>query len=70
MLRLFDSPLENVVTTGVTASTVEAMELALKRDLLNESAQNGGKILLHDEIEETDGSFTITATWEAVTAAE
>ncbi|KAK4050677.1 hypothetical protein OIV83_003403 [Microbotryomycetes sp. JL201] len=66
VLRLFDAPLENVVTTGVTTETVEAMEAALKQDLLSEASKNGGKILLHDEIVEPDGSFTVTAVWEDV----
>ncbi|KAK4055018.1 hypothetical protein OIO90_003359 [Microbotryomycetes sp. JL221] len=66
VLRLFDAPLENVVTTGVTAETVEAMESALKEDLLAEARNNNGKILLHDEIVEPDGSFTVTAVWEDV----
>lgn len=70
VLRLFDAPLENVVTTGITAAVVESMEIALKRDLLNEAEKNGGKILLHDEIEEADGSFTVYAKWEAVSDAE
>lgn len=70
VLRLFDAPLENVVTTGVTADTVEAMEVALKQDLLNEAASNGGKILLHDEIVEPNGSFTVTALWEEVSPGE
>lgn len=70
VLRLYDAPLENVITTGVNAETVEAMELALKADLLREAASNGGKILLHDEIQEADGSFTVTAQWEEVNAGE
>lgn len=70
VLRLFEAPLENVVTTGVTADIVEEMEMALKRDLQLEAAENGGKVLLHDEIEEADGSFTITATWEEVKPEE
>lgn len=46
------------------------MELALKRDLLNEAERNGGKILLHDETEAADGSFNVYATWEEVSDAE
>lgn len=46
------------------------MEKALKADLLAEASQNGGKILLHDEIVEPDGSFTVTATWEQVQPEE
>uniref|UniRef100_A0A0K3CRK6 BY PROTMAP: gi/472580415/gb/EMS18219.1/ metal ion binding protein [Rhodosporidium toruloides NP11] gi/647403677/emb/CDR49761.1/ RHTO0S32e00298g1_1 [Rhodosporidium toruloides] n=1 Tax=Rhodotorula toruloides TaxID=5286 RepID=A0A0K3CRK6_RHOTO len=69
VLRLFDQPLENVVTTGVTTATVEAMEAELKKDLLREREQTGGKVLLHDEIEE-NGSFTVTAMWEDVKAED
>ncbi|GAA6056946.1 hypothetical protein JCM3770_007157 [Rhodotorula araucariae] len=65
VLRLFDRPLENVITTGVTTATVEAMEAELKRDLLREREKTGGKVLLHDEIEE-NGTFTVTAMWEDV----
>lgn len=46
VLRLFDQPLENVITTGVTTATVEAMEAELKRDLLREREKTGGKVLL------------------------
>ncbi|GAA5906325.1 uncharacterized protein JCM6883_005515 [Sporobolomyces salmoneus] len=65
VLRLFDQPLENVITTGVTTATVEAMEAELKRDLLREREKTGGKVLLHDEIEE-NGTFTVTAMWEEI----
>ncbi|KAG0660956.1 hypothetical protein C6P46_004229 [Rhodotorula mucilaginosa] len=65
VLRLYDQPLENVVTTGVTTATVEAMEAALKEDLLRERESTGGKVLLHDEVEE-NGAFTVTAMWEEV----
>ncbi|CEQ43057.1 SPOSA6832_04952 [Sporobolomyces salmonicolor] len=69
VLRLFSQPLENVITTGVTTATVEAMEAELKRDLLRERESTGGKVLLHDEIEE-NGSFTVTAMWEEVQPEE
>lgn len=46
VLRLFDRPLENVITTGVTTATVEAMEVELKKDLLREREKTGGKVLL------------------------
>ncbi|GAA5932545.1 uncharacterized protein JCM15063_001257, partial [Sporobolomyces koalae] len=65
VLRLFNQPLENVVTTGVTTATVEAMEAELKRDLLREREKTGGKVLLHDEVEE-NGTFEVTATWEEI----
>lgn len=43
VLRLNDKPLENVVTTGITADIVESMERALKHDLLKEAEANDGK---------------------------
>ena len=46
------------------------MEIALKQDLIHEAETNGGKILLHDEIQEKDGSFTVTANWEDVNLDE
>ncbi|CAH7666719.1 inositol hexakisphosphate-domain-containing protein [Phakopsora pachyrhizi] len=63
VLRLFDQPLENVVTTGVSAAAVEGMESALKLDVLNELRSHDGRLLLHDEVEE-NGKFIVTAVWE------
>ncbi|GAA5856222.1 hypothetical protein JCM8547_000828 [Rhodosporidiobolus lusitaniae] len=65
VLRLFNQPLENVITTGVSTQTVETMEIELKGDLLRELEKTGGKVLLHDEIEE-NGNFIVTAMWEEV----
>ncbi|KNF00354.1 hypothetical protein PSTG_06525 [Puccinia striiformis f. sp. tritici PST-78] len=65
VLRLFDQPLENVVTTGVAAAAVEGMEEALKNDVLKEISDRDGRILLHDEVEE-NGKFIVTAVWETV----
>lgn len=70
VLRTVANPLENVVTTGVTARVVEGMEVALKEDLGREAEANGGKVLLHDEVPEADGTFTVTAMWEDVTVEE
>lgn len=58
------------MTTGVTAETVESMEKALKKDLLKEADMNSGQILLHDEVEEADGSFTVIAAWENASETE
>lgn len=60
VLRLHDEPLENVVTTGVSTAAVEGMENALKNDVLRELNTCGGRLLLHDEVEE-DGKFVINA---------
>ncbi|KAG0151897.1 hypothetical protein CROQUDRAFT_36078 [Cronartium quercuum f. sp. fusiforme G11] len=65
VLRLFDQPLENVITTGVAAAAVEGMEAALKNDVLNEIREMDGRLLLHDEVEE-NGKFCITAVWETL----
>ncbi|KAL5486072.1 hypothetical protein ACEPAI_7116 [Sanghuangporus weigelae] len=67
VLRLVDRPLENVEATGVTTQTVEAMEKNLKRDVIREVRANEGRILLHDEVEERPGVFSIVPQWENVT---
>ncbi|KLO17434.1 hypothetical protein SCHPADRAFT_900700 [Schizopora paradoxa] len=66
VLRLVDRPLENVEATGVTTQTVEDMEIKLKRDVLRELRKNEGRLLLHDEVEERPGVFTILPQWEVV----
>ncbi|KAI0635643.1 inositol hexakisphosphate-domain-containing protein [Trametes polyzona] len=66
VLRLLDKPLENVEATGVTTNMVEAMEESLKRDVLHEVRQGEGRILLHDEVEERPGTFSIIPIWEQV----
>ncbi|EMD34003.1 hypothetical protein CERSUDRAFT_117523 [Gelatoporia subvermispora B] len=66
VLRLIDRPLENVEATGVTTSVVEAMEDSLKKDVLREIRESGGRILLHDEVEERPGVFSIIPIWENV----
>ena len=43
------------------------MEKSLKKDVLRELRSNGGRMLLHDEVEERPGSFSIIAQWETVT---
>jgi hypothetical protein len=64
VLRLLAMPLENVITTGVTAESVEGQESALKKDVIREAEHNEGRILLHDETVDGNGKFTITAQWE------
>ncbi|KAH9915114.1 inositol hexakisphosphate-domain-containing protein [Fomitopsis serialis] len=67
VLRLVDKPLENVEATGVTTVMVEAMEENLKRDVIREVRAGDGRILLHDEVEERPGVFSIIPIWEDVT---
>lgn len=66
VLRLVNKPLENVEATGVTTSVVEAMEESFKRDVLREVRAGGGHVLLHDEVEERPGVFSIIPIWENV----
>ncbi|EPT01640.1 hypothetical protein FOMPIDRAFT_1119753 [Fomitopsis schrenkii] len=70
VLRLVDKPLENVEATGVTTAMVEAMEESLKRDVLREVENGNGRILLHDEVEERPGVFSIIPIWEDVTRGD
>ena len=43
------------------------MEKNLKRDVIREVRANEGSILLHDEVEERPGVFSIIPQWENVT---
>ncbi len=52
--------------TGVTTAMVEAMEHNFKRDVLRELRAGKGRILLHDEVEERPGVFSIIPLWEEV----
>ncbi|KAG2359074.1 inositol hexakisphosphate-domain-containing protein [Suillus spraguei] len=66
VLRIVDKPLENVEATGVTTAMVEAMEERLKKDVIREARMGDGRILLHDELEERPGVFSIIPIWETV----
>jgi len=45
---------------------VEAMEENFKKDVLREVRAGDGRILLHDEVEDRPGVFTIVPIWEHV----
>ncbi|KAN0063509.1 hypothetical protein ACQY0O_003956 [Thecaphora frezii] len=66
VLRLADQPVTNIEATGVTTDVVEGMELSLKNDMLNEARQRDGRVLLHDEVEISQGEFDIIPVWETV----
>jgi Inositol hexakisphosphate len=66
VLRLVDRPLQNVEATGISTDVVESMEIALKRDVQQELRRAQGKILLHDELEESPGKYQITPLYETV----
>ncbi|KAI8460288.1 hypothetical protein BY996DRAFT_8391634 [Phakopsora pachyrhizi] len=68
VLRLFDQPLENVVTTGVSAAAVEGMESALKLDVLNELRSHDGRLLLHDEADRSRLAGLVEAGLDVVQA--
>lgn len=70
VLRIVDKPLENVEATGVTTAMVEAMEERLKKDVIREVRMGDGRILLHDELEERPGVFSIIPIWETVEEAD
>src|ERR1700710_1291527 len=52
--------------TGVTTAMVEAMEERFKKDVIREARMGDGRILLHDEVEERPGVFSIIPIWETV----
>ncbi|KAF9067827.1 inositol hexakisphosphate-domain-containing protein [Rhodocollybia butyracea] len=64
VLRLVDRPLQNVEATGVATAVVEVMERNFKTDILRELRAGKGRILLHDEVEERPGVFSIIPIWE------
>lgn len=51
----------------MTTAVVESMEESFKKDVLCEVRAGDGRILLHDEVEERPGVFTIIPIWEIVT---
>ena len=46
------------------------MEASFKKDILQELRQGNGRILLHDEVEERPGVFSIIPIWEEVDEAD
>ena len=46
------------------------MEHTFKRDVLKELRVHGGCVLLHDEIEERPGVFSIIPIWQEATEAD
>ncbi|KAG6900693.1 hypothetical protein C0993_005005 [Termitomyces sp. T159_Od127] len=70
VLRLVDRPLENLEATGVTTYVVERMEESFKKDVLRELRASNGRVLLHDELEERPGTFSVVPIWETVSEDE
>lgn len=46
------------------------MEQSFKNDVLQELRSGDGRILLHDEVEERPGVFTIIPLWETVSEGD
>lgn len=46
------------------------MEESFKKDVLQELGASNGRILLHDEVEERPGVFSIVPLWETVSEDE
>ena len=42
------------------------METSFKKDVVHELRKGNGRILLHDEVEERPGTFSIIPIWEVV----
>ena len=42
------------------------MEKSLKRDVLRELRSSDGRLLLHDEVEERPGVYSIIPVWESL----
>ena len=42
------------------------MEQSFKKDVVRELRQGNGRVLLHDEVEERPGVFSIIPIWEVV----
>ncbi|KAG6856508.1 hypothetical protein H0H87_003701 [Tephrocybe sp. NHM501043] len=58
------------LATGVTTAVVEGMEYSFKKDVLRELRAGDGRILLHDELEDRPGTFSVVPVWETVTEDE
>ncbi|GLB40222.1 putative inositol hexakisphosphate [Lyophyllum shimeji] len=70
VLRLVERPLENVEATGITTAVVESMEENFKKDVLRELRAGNGRVLLHDEVEERPGVFSVIPIWETVSESD
>ncbi|KZT53703.1 hypothetical protein CALCODRAFT_439779 [Calocera cornea HHB12733] len=70
VLRLTDRPFQNVEATGITTADVEVIEVNLKRDAEHEVREGAGRILLHDELDDGTGNYTLTPMWETVKEEE
>lgn len=54
----------------MTTAVVESMEKSFQKDVLREVSAGNGRILLHDEIEERPGVFSLVPIWETVSETD
>ncbi|KAI9265662.1 inositol hexakisphosphate-domain-containing protein [Helicostylum pulchrum] len=66
VLRLFQDPLKNLESTGITTDRVESMEERMKLEATNEWKEYEGRLLLHDEKPNERGEYEIVGLWETV----
>ncbi|CAO0803096.1 unnamed protein product [Mucor circinelloides] len=67
VLRLFQDPLKNLESTGITTDRVEGMEERMKLEAINEWKEYDGRLLLHDEkANEKKNEFDLVGMWESV----
>ncbi|KAI9175819.1 hypothetical protein H9P43_006183 [Blastocladiella emersonii ATCC 22665] len=66
VLRTFQDPIQNLVTTGIARERVELMEDRMKADVLAELDRYGGRVLLHEEEAAKPGAgLAIVPVWES-----
>ncbi|KAI9486886.1 MAG: inositol hexakisphosphate-domain-containing protein [Benjaminiella poitrasii] len=66
VLRLFQEPLKNLESTGITTERVELMEDRMKLDAINEWNEYDSRLLLHDEKPNEKGEYELMGMWETV----
>ncbi|KAG2207019.1 hypothetical protein INT47_008488 [Mucor saturninus] len=66
VLRLFQDPLKNLESTGITTDRVESMEQRMKLDAIHEWKEYEGRLLLHDEKPNDKGEFETVGLWESI----
>lgn len=59
VLRLFQDPLKNLESTGITTDRVEGMEERMKLEAISEWKEYNGRLLLHDEKPNEKGEFDL-----------
>jgi hypothetical protein len=65
VLRLFQEPLKNLESTGITTDRVEGMEERMKLEATSEWKEYDGRLLLHDEKADEKGGYgLVVCTWD------